>query len=149
MNILRAAAIDGRTRNIRYRQNELQNLHSALLGSLEEIQDALAQESITGNAELVEREFYLAMDSIRQFYNTLNFDQSLKEEYSVKDGGDNTTRSIGYGLAVLRPARHSRFYSVVNPLAAAIASGNCTLIEVCPIFSFLKTLHEVPNPSIA
>lgn len=129
MDRLRGAVIDGRTRNIRYRQDELQNLHSALCVNSTNIKNAIVIDS-SCSIEVAERVFFLTMDAVRQSYNTLNFDRSLKEEYKVRHGENNLTRSVELGLLVLRPTRHTRFYSVVTPLAAAIAAGNCLILEV-------------------
>jgi acyl-CoA reductase-like NAD-dependent aldehyde dehydrogenase len=129
LETLRGAVADGRTRNVRYRQNELHNLHAALRGSRTEITKAIALDS-SSFIEVADTEFFLAMDSISQAYNTLNFDQLMKEEYNVKYGKDNLNRVVEFGLVVLRPTTHSRFYSIVTPLAAAIAAGNTVLLEV-------------------
>lgn len=152
---LRGAVIDGRTRNIRYRQNEMQNLHALLRRSSDDICDAIKKDDI-GSIEVVEREFFLAMDSIRQSYDSLNFDRSLREEYYIQYGEDNLTNLVEFGLVVLRPGRYSRFYSIVTPLAAAIAAGNCLLLEVCTLvspnlrisFTRLLTLQQL-EPSLS
>jgi len=132
LNYLRASVTDGRARHIRYRQNELQNLHSALCSSSTELIDAIKSDSLSSDAlkGVAEQEFFLALDSIRQAYDSLDFNHSIKQEYNVKNGEDNSTRTVDFGLVVLRPGQWSHFYSVVTPLAAAIAAGNCVLLEV-------------------
>jgi acyl-CoA reductase-like NAD-dependent aldehyde dehydrogenase len=91
-------------------------------------------ESITedtqNSAAEVETEFYLTMTALKHFYESIDFAQDLKEEYLVTKGVDNTSRTVGVGLVVIRPTTYSRLYSIIVPIAAAIAAGNCILLEV-------------------
>ncbi|RDW85613.1 hypothetical protein BP5796_03938 [Coleophoma crateriformis] len=126
---LLAAVTDGRTENTRYRQNELHRLHAGLKVQKETICEAISK-SASIPASDAEIEYVLAMDSINQLYMTLDFDESMKKEYLVTTGVNNTERRVGLGLVAVRPSKHSRFYSAVTPIAAAIAAGNCVLLEV-------------------
>jgi acyl-CoA reductase-like NAD-dependent aldehyde dehydrogenase len=90
---------------------------------------AITKDSKSSPAE-AETEFYAGMDAVQKLYEGLNFEKSLQQEYIVTKGKDNTERRIGVGLVGIRPQKHSRFYSVVSPVAAAIAAGNCVLLEV-------------------
>jgi acyl-CoA reductase-like NAD-dependent aldehyde dehydrogenase len=132
LDTLRAAVTDGRTENVRWRQNEFQRLHAALREMVDTICEAISKDASPSMAD-AQKEFYLTMDAIRHSYETLDFDRLLKEEYSVKDGKDNLERRVGLGLLVIRPTRHTRFYSILTPLAAAIAAGNCVLLEEGPV----------------
>ena len=129
---LQDAVIDGRAENIRYRQNQLQSLHASLREEAGTICAALAKDAQSSNAE-VEAEYYLAMDAVRHFYDSLNFTEEHEKEYAVTHGKDNATRRVGAGLVVIRPTSHTRFYSIVTPLAAAISAGNCVIVEVSGI----------------
>ncbi|KAI0471638.1 Aldehyde/histidinol dehydrogenase [Xylariaceae sp. FL0804] len=126
---LQAAVVDGRTENVRYRQDQLQSLHKALREGANAICGALAQDA-PGAAAEVEAEYYLAMDAVRHFYEALDFDAALRDEYLVARGRDNAQRRVGHGMVVIRPTSHTRFYSVVCPLAAAISAGNCVVVEL-------------------
>ncbi|KAK3378388.1 Aldehyde/histidinol dehydrogenase [Podospora didyma] len=129
-----AAAIEGRTENIRYRQDQLQKLHQALSHYEKQICDALLQDSSSSPEaadELeVAKEFYWGMTGIRHFYDELDFGKELENEYRVANGQDNVARRVGVGVVVIRPTTHTRFWSVVSPLAAAIAAGNCVVLEL-------------------
>lgn len=70
------------------------------------------------------------MDVLRQSYDSLDFEKELKEEYSITNGDDNLSRRVGVGIVLIRPTSHTRLYSVVAPVCAAIAAGNCVLLEV-------------------
>jgi acyl-CoA reductase-like NAD-dependent aldehyde dehydrogenase len=126
---LQAAVTDRRTENIRYRQNQLQSLHAALRTQARSICAALAKDTQATSAE-VEAEFYLTMSAVKHFYESLDMKKELREEYQITTGVDNTTRRVGAGLAIIRPTTHTRFYSILTPLCAAIAAGNCVALEL-------------------
>lgn len=126
---LQESVVDGRTENGRYRQDQLQRLHRTLREQASQITAALVADSRSSSSE-VDAEYYLGMEAVRHFYDSLDFEKDLKEEYSVVRGEDNLTRRVGAGLVVIRPTSHTRFYSIITPLAAAIAAGNCVILEV-------------------
>lgn len=126
---LRATVTDGRTGNVRHRQNELYKLHAELRARSEPILSALRNEAECPTTT-AETEVSLTMDAVRKVYEALDFDQSIKDEYLVKEGKENLSRRVGTGLIAIRPTRHTRFYSIMTPLVVAIAAGNCILLEV-------------------
>lgn len=127
--ILRASVEEGRSENVRYRQDQLQALHAALRESAAAITTAIAADSRC-SPQSADTEFYLGTDALKKAYESLNFEQSLKDEYMVAHGKNNLGRRVALGLVAIRPSRHSRFHSVLTPLVAAIAAGNCVLLEV-------------------
>lgn len=137
MDQIRAAVVDGRTANIRYRQNELQALHQSLCSNVDEILLAITKDG-NGDASTepsfeADAEYSHTMSAVKQFYSSLNFEQSHKDEYLLANGADNASRRVGKGLVVIRPTTHTRLYSIVCPIAAAITAGNCVCLEVCNI----------------
>ena len=127
---LRASVIDGRAQNSRFKQKQLFSLHAELLVQADAICTAIAEDTENSAAE-VEAEFYLTMTALRHFYEFVDFDQDLKEEYLVTKGVDNVSRRVGSGLVVIRPSTYTRLFSIIVPIAAAIAAGNSILLEVC------------------
>lgn len=140
---LQMSVVDGRPENGRYRQDQLQSLHKALGGEADQICTAL-QAGSKSSASEAEAEYYLAMEAVKHFYGTLDFEKDLKEEYNVAHGKDNPNRRIGVGLVVIRPTGHTRLYSIVTPLAAAIAAGNCVVLEVGPVLFHLDWFENSP-----
>ena len=126
---LQQAGKDGRTENVRYRQNELYALHSALRENLEIIQEAIT-EDYAGSREKAETEVFLVLDAVQKSYDSLDFEKSLEHEYLVKFGKNNTERRAPTGLVTIWPSKHSRFYSVMVALAAAIEAENCVVVVV-------------------
>ncbi|KAG4438900.1 hypothetical protein IFR05_005635 [Cadophora sp. M221] len=134
MDQIRAAVIDGRTANIRYRQNELQSLHQVLRSYVDELLLASTKDSSgDGSTEPgfeADAEYSHTMSAVKQFYSSLNFEQSHKDEYLLANGADNPSRRVGKGLVVIRPTTHTRLYSIISPIAAAITAGNCVCLEL-------------------
>ncbi|ESZ93897.1 hypothetical protein SBOR_5718 [Sclerotinia borealis F-4128] len=133
IDTLLATVIDGRTDNIRYRQNQLQSLHKALRNNAEKISSAITEDicgDTQGTNTEAQCEFYLVSDVIRRLYRTLNFESSLNDEYNIARGTDLLSRRVGKGSVVIRPSTHTRFYSIICPIATAITAGNCVCLEL-------------------
>ncbi|KFZ19756.1 hypothetical protein V501_00526 [Pseudogymnoascus sp. VKM F-4519 (FW-2642)] len=128
---LQESLIDRRTENVRYRQNQLQSLHATLCNSANSICNSIAEDAQveSSNAE-AETEYYLSMNAVKHFYEGLGFEKSINDEYLIATGIDNPQRKVGYGLVIIRPTTHTRLYSIVCPLAAALAAGNVVVIEL-------------------
>jgi acyl-CoA reductase-like NAD-dependent aldehyde dehydrogenase len=124
-----AAEIDGRTQNVRYRQSPFHRLQTALVQHIDQIRSAL--QSDTGNAaEEVQAEICLALKEVRTHYLSLNLEEDLEREYRVAKGKDNGDALRGTGIVYIIPGTHTMFFSVVSALAAALAAGNCIILEV-------------------
>lgn len=130
---LHATVIDGRTENIRYRQKEILKLYNTLHENTSTILSSISQDAESVSPKIrfeSESEYWLAINAVEQQYKALDFDASLKQEYSIARGVDNKGRRAGKGLVVIRPTTHTRFYSVISSLVTAIAAGNCVAVEV-------------------
>ncbi|RAL07223.1 uncharacterized protein BO97DRAFT_464504 [Aspergillus homomorphus CBS 101889] len=124
-----SAEIDGRTQNIRYRQNQFHRLQSALVQHVDQIKDALLADS--GHApEEVRAEICLALKELRTHYASLDLTKDLEEEYRVAHGKDNRDGKRGAGIVYIVPCTHTMFFSIVSALSAALAAGNCVILEL-------------------
>jgi hypothetical protein len=126
---LRAAAIDGRTHNIYYRQHQLEALHTALINHASEIRDAIAADYDHSPAE-VAIEIHLALSALKQSYETLQPTKAHADEYLLASGSDAPDAKIPAGIAYIEPCTHTLFFSVIAPLSAAIAAGSCAIVLV-------------------
>lgn len=124
-----AANIDGRTQNTRYRQSQFQKLHLILVKHIAEIQDAIYSDSGHTRTE-VRAEVFLALQELRTHYSNLSLEKDLEAEYRIAHGKDNPDRARGVGIVYLVPSMHTLFYSVISALTAALAAGNCVVLEV-------------------
>ena len=136
---LQAAAIDGRTHSIYYRQQQLETLHQALLNHSSEIKQAIAADTDHTPAEIA-IEIHLALSALKASYETLQPTKALADEYLIASGKDAPTNRVPYGIAYIEPCTHTLLYSVVAPLSAAIAAGNCVIVLV-------SRLQKNPSPS--
>ncbi|KAI9825939.1 MAG: hypothetical protein M1819_000458 [Sarea resinae] len=126
---LRAAAIDGRCENTRFRQNQLRKLHDALLEKVDALRDAIIDDSGTTPSE-ADAECYLTISSVKEHYESLDFEKSIHDEYNIAKGRDYLNRKVGYGIVYIVPATHTLSYSLVSPVCAAMAAGNCVCVEL-------------------
>ncbi|RAK97979.1 aldehyde dehydrogenase PutA [Aspergillus ibericus CBS 121593] len=124
-----AAEIDGRCQNIRYRQNQFHRLQSVLVQNIDLIKDAIAADSGHSEEE-VRAEICLAVKEIRTHYASLDLKKDLEVEYRVAHGKDNTDGRRGVGIVYVVPCSHTMFFSVIAALSAAIAAGNCVILEL-------------------
>ncbi|CAK7233785.1 hypothetical protein SBRCBS47491_008729 [Sporothrix bragantina] len=133
---LRAAAIDGRATNIYFRRNQLRRLNNELLAKKTELMTAIVNDSGNTNAEAL-AEFYLTLSALNTYFGGLDPQDELQNEYRIANGKDAVDARQAVGIAYIEPATHSYLYSVVVPIAAAVAAGNCVLVV---IEQTLKTL---------
>lgn len=132
---IREAAIDGRLHNIIYRQTQLEKLQTALSTNLASIENAIRIDS--GNSETeVAIEYILTLQCVRDYYNTLNAEESLHKEYSLAREEDAPEHLEPIGIVYVVPSAYTPFYSIITALSAAIAAGNCVVVEVSS-FAFL------------
>lgn len=131
---LRAAAIDGRTQTIYYRQAQLEKLYETLVENATSIQEVIVTDTGVSQAE-ARIEYSLALSSLREQYAQLDPLKEHEEEYLIREGRNAPSLRTGVGIVYIKPTTHTLFFSVISPLSAAIAAGNCVLLQVmrhCP-----------------
>ena len=126
---LRSSVVDGRAQTPRYIQRQLSKLHEALLKNQQLLHDAIRREADHSKAE-ADAEIYATVKAVKECYESIHLDKSLEQEYSLAKAKDNLSRRVAVGMAYIIPAKHSRLYSVIQPISAAIAAGNCVMIEL-------------------
>ncbi|KAE8154444.1 aldehyde dehydrogenase PutA [Aspergillus avenaceus] len=124
-----AGNIDGRANNVRYRQRQFHSLQNTILQHADGLKSAIAQDS-GHTTEEVETEVCLALGEIRSHYSSLDFEKSIEAEYHVANGQDNLAQRRGVGIVYIIPSGHTVFFSTIAAVAAALAAGNCIIIEV-------------------
>lgn len=128
---IRAAAVDGRLGNVYSRKDQLERLHLALVQNSREIQEAIAHD--TGNTiDEARIEYSLALSCVKEQYASVDPAQELQNEYLIANGIDSPQARQPAGLVYIDSTFHTPFYSVISPLCAAVASGNCVILKVSP-----------------
>lgn len=126
---LHATVTDGRLASPFYRRDQLRQLHEAILKRKDEILDAIRRDSGSTPAEALV-EFYLTLSLLKQYYDSVVPQKELEGEYRIANGKDAADARDGTGMVYLEPAAHTFFYSVLVPLCAAVAAGNCVVVLV-------------------
>ncbi|KAL2782583.1 hypothetical protein BJX66DRAFT_350844 [Aspergillus keveii] len=129
LSSVHGAALDGRAASVRFQQSQLIALHTKLQRLQVEACEAIVSDRKVTTAE-AEIECATTILAVRQYYESIDFDQCVQREYRVAQGQNSPDRRIGCGVVLIRPAEHTRWYSVVATVAAAIAAGNTVAIEV-------------------
>jgi acyl-CoA reductase-like NAD-dependent aldehyde dehydrogenase len=129
INRIKAAYVDGRARNPRFIQNQLHSLHDRLVRDVQSIQNAIRNDSSHAQAE-VEIEYYLTLACVKEQYSSVDFEQIVEEEYNLAKRKDFLSRRVAAGIVYVVPSSYTLFYSVIAPLSAAIAAGNCVVLQV-------------------
>ncbi|KAF2798429.1 ALDH-like protein [Melanomma pulvis-pyrius CBS 109.77] len=137
LQAVREAAIDGRLRNVIYRQSQLEKLQKVFVENAEAAEKAIRKDSGNSNSEAAV-EFILTLQAIKAYYETLDETEALRSEYALARGEDAAGRQDGIGIVYIVPTNYTLFYSVVVATSAAIAAGNCVVIE------FRTPLQELP-----
>lgn len=128
---VRAAAIDGRMQNVFYRQHQLEALHQSMIDHASEIRQALENESGYSSAESTV-ELHLTVERLKRVYGNLRPEKMLADEYALATGKDAPLNRVPAGIVYIQPSSHSLLFSIVAPLSAAIAAGNCVIVLVSP-----------------
>lgn len=126
---VQAAAIDGRMHTIYHRQEQLERLCKTLIDHVNEIKDAISSDYGHSPAEIAV-EYHLALTTIKKYYAQLKPKEAHDKEYFIANGKDAGDRRVPVGIVYIEPTLHTIFYSVVVPLAAAFATGNCCIVLV-------------------
>lgn len=126
---VRAAAIDGRLSNVYKRQTELERLHRTLVQNSQTIKDAIIEDTGYSAAEAA-IEYHLTLASLKKQYTLLDPRKELEDEYRIARGEDAPDRREASGIVYIVPTSHTLLFSVIAPLSAAIAAGNCVVVQV-------------------
>lgn len=124
------SCLEARPKSIRLRQNLFHSLHSALRSSEKSIKDAIAEDTGHGDWD-ISLEYTLAISELRAHYNYVDLEEDRKSKKLV----DNLQATTSVGIVYIIPSKRNVFYSVTSALTAALAAGNCVVLEVMPIIS--------------
>jgi acyl-CoA reductase-like NAD-dependent aldehyde dehydrogenase len=129
--------LEGRAQPIHYRKTQLHRLQIELLNSADEIKASIkADEGHTSHE--ADFEYILVLSELRQHYDTLNPKNELATMRQIELGNSNLSRSKSTSIAYVEPSAHTRLYSVLSPVCAAIAAGNCVIVEVSGCLTVLQ-----------
>jgi acyl-CoA reductase-like NAD-dependent aldehyde dehydrogenase len=126
---LQEAVTDGRLANVFFRREQLYRLHEALLQSKDAVVDGIVKDSGDTVAAAF-AELYTTLSAIKSYHDQLQPQAELDTEYRIANGQDAPEAREGVGIVLIRPQAHTFVYSVLTPVSAAIAAGNCVAVVV-------------------
>jgi acyl-CoA reductase-like NAD-dependent aldehyde dehydrogenase len=119
------SCLEARPQSIRLRQNLFHSLHSALKSSEQTIRDAIVDDTSHDDRD-ISLEYTLAIAELLAHYDSLGLEEDLKSNILV----NNPQATTGVGIVYIIPSKQNLFYSVISALTAALATGNCVVLEV-------------------
>lgn len=126
---LQAAVVDGRARNVFFRQTQLDQLCRKLLAQEQPLRQAMVSDSNYTPSEAI-AVLHASVQAVKDAYAFLQPTEALEREYRVAHGKDASDNETPFGLVYIEPEPHTLLYSVCSPLSAAIAAGNCVAVLV-------------------
>lgn len=132
---IETGAVEGRARNLRGRQNQLQSLFAHLVAHKDEFADAIQVEEACSTSEAQIAVAALLLE-LRKHYDRLDLKKELEEEYRVKHGKSNPERRVAASIAYIIPDPFMLAFSVFTAVFAAIEAGTCVVVEVSKARSF-------------
>ena len=142
------AQVEGTAASTRHQQSQLQRLHKALADAKVDLISAIKDDHDHSDFEAA-FEYCSALSSTRNHYESKDIAMEVEKSRSLELGKDNLHRAVGVGIVYIIPTSHTPLHSIVSPLSAAIAAGNCVIVEVSldcaicfpgqlPILSYLQ-----------
>lgn len=126
---IQISQLEERAQSIRHKQLQFHHLYAALTKSAAELKLAVQADLGQTLAE-VDFEFTLALSELRTHYNYLNLKKDLETARRIEFGTENPEGTRPVGIVYIVPAKWNLCYSVLSPLGAAMAAGNCVILEV-------------------
>ena len=134
-----ATATEGQAQSLRHIQQQLSKLHAALTDASSDIRNAISKDDKHTISE-VEIQYALALENVATHLSESGFEVQLQSEYRLARSENAADNTAPYGTIYIVPARYNQVYSCVTAVAAAIAAGNCVVLEVSPFDILLKTM---------
>ena len=119
------SVLEGRAQSVRLRQKLLHSLHAALRSSEKAIKQAIADDTGYSDHD-INVEYSLTISDLRTHYESLDLRRELDSQKALQ----NLEATTCVGSVYIIPAKQNLLYSVISALTAALAAGNCVILEV-------------------
>jgi acyl-CoA reductase-like NAD-dependent aldehyde dehydrogenase len=121
--------LEGRAQSPLYKQGQFHRLYDELKVQEDSIKAAIRSDTGDSATE-VDIEFALTLSELRIHHGSINLQVDLDAERKVETGRDNISRALPFGIVYIVPTTQNLLYSVISALCAALAAGNCIILEV-------------------
>lgn len=119
------SCLERRAESVRLIQRQFHALYNALRAAGTSIKYAISADTGYSDVE-VRLQYTLAIAELRKHYNGLH----LEKDNASRSLLDNASATTSLGIVYVVPSRRDLFYSVIALLTAALAAGNCVIVEV-------------------
>jgi acyl-CoA reductase-like NAD-dependent aldehyde dehydrogenase len=125
---IKASILDGIALTPRFRERNLASLQSTIAGARAEILDLIRQTSGATEEEAL-FEYLLTLNAIKTFHTNVHPQICRDAEYQIAKSKDHAGQRRPYGYVHVTLGESDGFYSVTVAVAAALAAGNCILLQ--------------------
>ncbi|CEJ62759.1 hypothetical protein PMG11_11250 [Penicillium brasilianum] len=129
LDLVITTALEGRMKDLRTRQRILRDLHTKLTENVEELVIATARDDRISREE-AQVVVSAGLLELRAHYDRLDLKDELDEEYSIARKESRLKKRVPSGMVYVIPEAYTTFFSIITALSAAIAAGNCVVIEM-------------------
>lgn len=124
---LSIACIERQARSVRYQQNQFRRLHGLLVDEKGLLLQALRDDFGFSDFEAL-FEFSLTLLELRYHYDSLDLKREVAASRAIEDKKQDASRTVGTGIVYIMP--RVGLLSILSPICAAMAAGNCVIVEV-------------------
>ena len=127
---LHATALTTRCHNPFFRHDQLKALHDTLRNEIDSLRSAVRQDTGCTDVE-AKIEIATGLALVKEHYASIDPKKELENEYRPAHEVGAQDRMEPWGVVFVEPnLGHTSFLSVLEPLSAAIAAGNCVALKV-------------------
>ncbi|KEF61803.1 uncharacterized protein A1O9_03373 [Exophiala aquamarina CBS 119918] len=121
------ADIEGTARSLRHRQLQFHRLQPIIVKNKALLIRALEDDYGYSPGEAL-FEYSLSLSEVRFHYESIDFEKEVAATKTIENGNERLNRYAGVGIVYIVP--RGGLYSVLSPLCAAMAAGNCVIVEL-------------------
>lgn len=126
---IETSRLDGQAQSFRYKQAALRRLHEALIEAATKLKTSIQADWFISSLE-ADLELSKTLLELRSLYESLDLQKDIKSIHQIEKGHQNLERTRPLDIVYIKPSKWSLLYSVISPLAAAVAAGCCVVVEV-------------------
>jgi acyl-CoA reductase-like NAD-dependent aldehyde dehydrogenase len=125
---IKASILDGIALTPRFRERNLASLQSTIVGARVEALDVIQQTSGATHEEAL-FEYLLTLNAIKTFHSNVHPQSCRDAEYQIAKSKDHPDQRRPYGYVHVMLGEIDGFYAVIVAVAAALAAGNCIILQ--------------------
>ncbi|KAE8360771.1 Aldehyde/histidinol dehydrogenase [Aspergillus caelatus] len=129
LDLVLTTALEGRMKDLRTRQRILRTLHAQLIENTDDLLRATVEDDRVSREE-AQVILSASLSELRAHYDKLDLKEELEAEYSIARKESCLNKRVPFGIVYVVPDVYTAVFSIITALSAAIAAGNCVVIEL-------------------